>query len=142
MNKLDVALKLLQLLNERKTIDSKAVAQELNVSIRTAQRYLVELSILPCVASKLNDHTYSLNPEYPLNGALVSPAADKMSAKMPLPLQKVNLRKTVCLMCGEIRGAEKAAPLASGKEVSNVARIDKLTAIISKRLKGRRCSFP
>ena len=49
MNKLDTALRLLRLLNERRCIDSRAVADELNVSMRTAQRYLLELSGLPCV---------------------------------------------------------------------------------------------
>ncbi|HJV66319.1 MAG TPA: hypothetical protein VJ550_11340 [Geomonas sp.] len=142
MNKLDVALKLLQLLNERKTIDSKIVAQELGVSLRTAQRYLVELSILPCVAGKQNDHTYSLNPDYALNGALKTRTPDKQSIQPLVAHQKMNLRKTICLMCGEIRGSNRTIPLASGKEISNVARIDKLAAIISRRLKGRRCSFP
>jgi len=46
MNKLYTALSLIKLLNENKKIDSKKVSEELGVSIRTAQRYLLELSIL------------------------------------------------------------------------------------------------
>ncbi len=51
MNKLEVAIKLLRLLNERKSITSKMIADEFNVSVRTAQRYIRELSVLPFAIS-------------------------------------------------------------------------------------------
>jgi hypothetical protein len=148
MNKLDVALKLLQLLNERKTLDSKLVAQELNVSLRTAQRYLVELSILPCVISKHNDHTYCLNPEYELRGALktadiVTDRPDPGSAK---PFRKYTLSKTFCIFCGSERGrvdqVSKLTTMVGHHGASNVTRIDRLASLIAKRLKTGKCSFP
>jgi hypothetical protein len=147
MNKLDVALKLLQLLNERQTVDSKLVSEELHVSLRTAQRYLVELSILPCVISRHNDHTYCLNPEYELKGSLKSADAvnerpDPGAAK---PFRKYTLSKTACVLCGSERGRfDKLGginALAHGG-ASNVTKIDRLAALIAKRLKSGKCSFP
>lgn len=144
MNKLDVALKLLQLLNERKTIDSKLVAHELNVSLRTAQRYLVELSILPCVISKNNNHTYSLNPDYEMSGSLKqSGTPTGLGNPVAKAFRHQTLSKTVCLLCGSQRGrTEKITTLASHHAASNISKIDKLAALISKRQKGNKCSFP
>lgn len=51
MNKtamMDRALQLLRLLNERKALHSRIVAEEFDVNIRPAQRYLLCLSDLPC----------------------------------------------------------------------------------------------
>lgn len=144
MNKLDVALKLLQLLNERRTIDSRVVAHELGVSLRTAQRYLMELSILPCVSSKL--HTYSLNAEYQLNDALKGSKDSRNEIVEPRSFQKLDVAKTVCLICGNMRGNSDSITnmnfLLNDKNFTNVSKIDRLTALISKRLKQRRCSFP
>jgi predicted DNA-binding transcriptional regulator YafY len=44
MKQLSIAIGLIKLLNNHKKIDSNIVAKEFNVSIRTAQRYLTELS--------------------------------------------------------------------------------------------------
>jgi hypothetical protein len=148
MNKLDVALKLLQLLNERKAIDSKVVAQELNVSLRTAQRYLVELSILPCVISKHNNHTYCLNPEYELSGALKTAdmATDRSDPGAAKAFRRYTLSKTFCVFCGSERSRGDSLPkittVAGHQGSCNVTKIDKLTALISKRLKSGKCSFP
>ena len=60
MNKLYIALALLKMLSERNEINSKYVANELNISIRTAQRYLLELSILPFVTHNPERKSYSL----------------------------------------------------------------------------------
>ena len=63
MNKpamMDWALRLLRLLNERKVLNSRIVAEEFDVNIRTAQRYLLYLSDLPCVVVDEEQHTYSL----------------------------------------------------------------------------------
>lgn len=147
MNKLDVALRLLQLLNERKTIDSRIVAHELSVSLRTAQRYLMELSFLPCVSSKSQTHTYSLNTEYQLNDALKgSSPSDYNELVKPRSLQKLNIPNTVCLVCGNKRGNPDSIAsmniLLNEKNSTNISKIDRLTAIIAKRLKHRQCSFP
>ena len=67
MNKpamMDWALRLLRLLNERKVLTSRIVAEEFGVNIRTAQRYLLYLSALPCVIADEEKHTYSLTSEY------------------------------------------------------------------------------
>jgi predicted DNA-binding transcriptional regulator YafY len=71
MNKLGTALRLIRLLNERKALDSRIVATELNVSLRTAQRYLLELSSLPCVIAYEKEHIYALSPDYHLKDALL-----------------------------------------------------------------------
>jgi hypothetical protein len=150
MNKLEVALKLLQLLNERKTIDSKTVAHELNVSIRTAQRYLVELSILPCVTTKQEEHSYTLNADYRLNAALRNghaspalPAADKPAQQKQKPAQPESVGKTICLLCGG-RGmtSKGGATMVAPPHSNNLTRINRLAAIISKRLKSSKCPFP
>lgn len=146
MNKLDVALKLLQLLNERKTIDSKTVAHELDVSLRTAQRYLIELSILPCVATDSSRHSYYLNPDYKLNGALQSCQSDHSSTAKTVPAKRHYAGRMVCLACGCIRAdsdrLSEATPLSSHAKASNISKIDKLAFIISRRLKKGRCSYP
>jgi hypothetical protein len=102
MNKLHVALTLLKLLNEKKEIDSALVAGELNVSIRTAQRYLCELSSMPCVSHDEQSRKYSLVEEYPLKKALLG------CMDIPAPQLIVGstaggalqLRDIVCKQCG------------------------------------------
>ncbi len=74
MNKLYVALRLLQLLNERRFITSSIVADDLDVSLRTAQRYLLELSGFPFVVYSEQKNSYSLAPNYTLKKALMSGA--------------------------------------------------------------------
>jgi predicted DNA-binding transcriptional regulator YafY len=67
MNKpamMEYALHLLRLLNERKRITSRVVADEFDVDIRTAQRYLLHLSALPCVVVDEATHSYSLASDY------------------------------------------------------------------------------
>jgi hypothetical protein len=67
MNKpamMDWALRLLRLLNERKVLNSRIVAEEFDVNIRTAQRYLLYLSDLPCVVVDEEKHTYTLTSDY------------------------------------------------------------------------------
>lgn len=67
MNKpamMDWALRLLRLLNERRVLTSRIVAEEFGVNIRTAQRYLLYLSGLPCVITDEEKHTYSLTSDY------------------------------------------------------------------------------
>lgn len=61
---MDWALRLLRLLNERKELTSGVVAEEFGVSLRTAQRYLVYLSAMPCVVADERRHTYSLVSDY------------------------------------------------------------------------------
>src|SRR6478672_8082148 len=145
MNKLDVALRLLQLLNERKTIDSKLVANELSVSLRTAQRYLVELSILPCVISKHNNHTYCLNPDYQMSGILkpAETGPGPVDPSLTKAFRKYTLSKTFCVLCGNERGvAEDGAKLTTlsvRHQAANITKIDKLAAIISRRMKSGKC---
>lgn len=70
MNKpamMDCALRLLRLLNERKTLTSALVAEEFDVCVRTAQRYLLYLAALPCVSVDEEKHAYSLITDYVIN---------------------------------------------------------------------------
>src|SRR3990172_6368599 len=61
---MDWALRLLRLLNERRVLTSRIVADEFGVNIRTAQRYLLYLSDLPCVITDEEKHSYSLTSDY------------------------------------------------------------------------------
>ena len=101
MNKLDVALKLIKLLNERKCIDSNLVANELNVSLRTAQRYLCDLSSLPCVSGESN-HKYHLVPEYRLDSALLNnvPSVPQSELVKKYLEETLKMGEVVCKVCG------------------------------------------
>jgi len=101
MNKLHVALNLLKLLNERKYVNSAVVAGELNVSIRTAQRYLCDLSSLPCVSYDEQKHIFYLVPDYPLSKVLLN----CMKPALPTPGspemdETLLLHTVVCKRCG------------------------------------------
>ena len=75
MNKpamMDWALRLLRLLNERKVLTSRTVADSFEVNIRTAQRYLLYLSDLPCVVADEEKHTYSLTSDYVINEKILN----------------------------------------------------------------------
>lgn len=69
---MDWALRLLRLLNERKVLTSRIVAEEFGVNIRTAQRYLLYLSDLPCVVVDEEKHTYSLTSDYVLSDKILN----------------------------------------------------------------------
>jgi hypothetical protein len=148
MNKLDVALKLLRLLNERRMIDSKIVADEFNISLRTAQRYLLELSLLPCVIVDEKEHRYGLDPDYPLKDALLA-QPDRLPSYRPMHQDvrrdDVKLTHVFCLMCGNARNCfpDLAMTLESkGKNLNNRQKIDQIVSVIRKKLKGKRCICP
>ncbi|GAB4234289.1 MAG: hypothetical protein OHK0028_10390 [Deltaproteobacteria bacterium] len=69
---MDWALRLLRLLNEKKVLTSRIVAEEFNVNIRTAQRYLLYLSDLPCVVTDEEKHTYSLTSDYVITDKILN----------------------------------------------------------------------
>jgi hypothetical protein len=102
MNKLNVALNLLKLLNERKEIDSVLVAGELNVSIRTAQRYLCDLSSLPCVSHDEQNHKFCIVPDYPLKKALLACTEPATPPPLSDPAVRgmLQTRDNVCKSCG------------------------------------------
>lgn len=137
MNKLDVALKLLRLLNERKTLDSRTVANELNVSLRTAQRYLLDLSSLPCVITYEKEHTYSLATDYQIKDAL---------CKTEYPFQKphqdaIEIHKAICAVCGGGRNFLDLpfVPVNSSIPRSNRQKIEQLIFLVGRKLKeGKR----
>ena len=75
MNKpamMDWALRLLRLLNERKVLNSRIVAEEFDVNIRTAQRYLLYLASLPCVVVDEEKHTYTLTSDYVITDKILN----------------------------------------------------------------------
>jgi predicted DNA-binding transcriptional regulator YafY len=69
---MDWALRLLRLLNERKVLTSRIVAEEFDVNIRTAQRYLLYLSDLPCVVVDEEKHTYTLTSDYVITDKILN----------------------------------------------------------------------
>jgi hypothetical protein len=48
------------------------VAEEFNVNIRTAQRYLLYLSDLPCVVTDEEKHTYTLTSDYVITDKILN----------------------------------------------------------------------
>lgn len=112
MNKLDVALRLVQLLNERERLNSRLVAGELNVSMRTAQRYLLELSRLPCVIVDEEEHSFRLNPDYPLKTAITlgnSPEPAQQSASQAKSVRQPRNR-SYCAACVQKRRQLREIP--------------------------------
>lgn len=145
MNKLQVALKLLQLLNERQYIDSKIVANEFHVSIRTAQRYLVDLSFMPCVINLDNSSKYALNPDYKLKDIIVNAHHHSSEEiKQVNGTQMNDIKHSLCLLCGEARNYfnNKSIFASSKNIIKNRYEIDKLASMIKKSLASKKCSFP
>lgn len=140
MDKLNIALKLIQLLNERKSITSKIVAEELNVSIRTAQRYLAELSMLPCVMNLNNNHTYAINSEYKLSEA-ISNCGTIETNQDPIPEQSDirTITSGTCLFCANTRAGILNAHAFNNP--NNLALINRLVSIIEKKLKLKKCGY-
>jgi predicted DNA-binding transcriptional regulator YafY len=144
MNKLHVALKLLRLLNERKSINSKIVADEFNVSLRTAQRYLLELSSMPCVvvSEEGQDYHYGLSTDYKLKDPLLrANEFEHVLVKLSRSHQeKLRLNDTICLMCGKSRGKLVETPNMIGRD--NRQNINLLVSIVKKQLANGKCHFP
>ncbi len=85
MNKpamMDWALRLLRLLNERKVLNSRIVAEEFDVNIRTAQRYLLYLSDLPCVVVDEEKHTYTLTSDYVITDKILNTSPERPSSPL------------------------------------------------------------
>lgn len=144
MNKLDVAIKLLRLLNERKSINSKIVADELDVSLRTAQRYLLELSVMPCVINLHNSNTYTLDPNYKISEGLLNVTSSEHKDLQSHIRRIGNSNQVICLVCGQTRKISNKMPMScsiNNAFLSNSA-IDKLVAIIKKKLEGKKVGYP
>lgn len=149
MNKLDVALKLIKLLNERKRIDSRIVAEELDVSIRTAQRYLLDLSSLPCVVVDEKDHGYGLAADYKLREPLLKGHEERtkecLSGAKEAIEGELKVHEFVCVVCGHRQGAFVGVPLPSspGSRDANARQaLNRLASLMRNRLNGRKCGFP
>ncbi|HEY6838871.1 MAG TPA: HTH domain-containing protein [Geobacteraceae bacterium] len=148
MNKLDVALKLIKLLNERKRIDSRTVAEELGVSIRTAQRYLLDLSSLPCVVVDEEAHGYALASDYKLRDALLLGHEEKATTEFDAEEilgGELRVHEFVCVVCGHRQGAFLGVPLPSspgGRSPSARQALNRLAFFVRNRLKARKCGFP
>jgi hypothetical protein len=139
MNKLDVAISLIQLLNDRKQIDTKLIANELNVSMRTAQRYLLDLSKMPCVVFNEKTHSYSLDSKFNLKDVLV----DKNNGNGLNNIHNT-LNESLCLICLNERGAiaEMYPQCKINISYNDKFAIDELVSIIKMKLDCRACSLP
>ncbi len=147
MNKLDTALRLLRLLNERRCIDSRIVAGELDVSLRTAQRYLLELSTLPCVITDENNHTYSVNNDYSVKEAFLrSSGTDDLLREFQKGFKAaLTLKDLTCLKCGEAKRGylePLLLPMRTGVPRDNRQKLNMIVSLIRGRLKGGKCGFP
>lgn len=74
MNKLSVAVKLLHMLTTNKEINSKMVQNEFEISLRTAQRHLLELADLPFVQKNDERNSYSLIDGYKIKKGILENA--------------------------------------------------------------------
>ncbi len=143
MNKLEVALKLFHLLNERKKINSKIVADELNVSLRTAQRYLLELSILPCVCIHEDKRTYSLNDGYRLKGGLASNNSDgQILHKIDQVINEaLEICELFCLKCLELDRSQlqRIGMNVDGMCNDSIHKLRTLQAVVRRMVEENRC---
>jgi predicted DNA-binding transcriptional regulator YafY len=74
MNKLNVALGLFRMLSENREINARMVAEHFEVSKRTAQRYLEEISFLPFIHRDEERYTYSLTEKVTLSDSILKSA--------------------------------------------------------------------
>lgn len=147
MNKLDIALKLIRLLNERKALDSRIIATELNVSLRTAQRYLLELSSLPCVITYEKEHIYALNPDYHLKDALLydRTSGESLQTFQKDPHEPLRLNDAICMACDRSGRDSHGLPSFPARICSNRdnrQKVNLLVNLIRKRLKEERRGYP
>lgn len=140
MDKLNIALRLIQLLNERKSINSKYVAEEFNVSLRTAQRYLAELSMLPCVMNLNNNHTFAINPEYKLHDIISNGGKSESNQGQVASTGIITRLNTgTCLLCASTNKHVLNSHVISNS--NNLTMINRLASIIEKKLKLKKCSY-
>lgn len=67
MNKLYIAIELIKLLNENRRVTTKQVADLLDVSLRTAQRYMSEMTYIPGVCYNEEEHFWYLADKYAMS---------------------------------------------------------------------------
>jgi predicted DNA-binding transcriptional regulator YafY len=144
MNKLEVAIKLLQLVNERNTINSNVVAKELNVSLRTAQRYLRELSTLPCIVTQENNKDYVIYPDYKLKEALLNFSLCEIAfKKLGGDYSASSINEVLCLVCGKVRDKISNTLVKFDDSDAELAeKLEQLASSIRETLRARKCSFP
>jgi predicted DNA-binding transcriptional regulator YafY len=142
MNKLEVAIKLLQIINERKVINSRIIADELNVNIRTAQRYLRDLSALPCIGTKNKNRDYELYPDYKFKEAVLN------SSLCEIILNKLNknyklsaTNEVFCLVCGYARDEIlHSIFIFDDNDKNNKLKLKHLTSKIKAISEAQQCS--
>ena len=144
MNKLDVALRLLQILNERKFINSNVIAEEFDVSLRTAQRYIKELSILPCFVSSEDSNCYEIVPNYKIKEALLhSSVCDILRGKLKYTNTDCTGSEVLCLVCGAVKGKIcENIFVFDDADIDNKHKFDQIVMIIRDILREHRCSLP
>lgn len=132
MNKLEVAIKLLQIINERKIINSRIIADELNVTIRTAQRYLRDLSLLPCIGSKNNNSDYELYPDYKLKEAVLnSSLCELIHNKLNINYKSSTTNEVICMVCGHVNGKTiQSIFIFDDNDKDNKIKLKELTSTI------------
>ncbi len=142
MNKLEIAIKLLQLLNERKTITSRVIADEFKVSIRTAQRYLQELSALPCFVNQQRNSSYELYPDYKFKEALLNTSLCEILQKKIQSDRSVNTGEIACLVCGLSHDKYSHSLFVfDTSDIDNAYKMDQLLEHIRSKLKANKCGL-
>ncbi len=72
MDKLGVAIELIMMLNRYRELDTRKIRDEMGVSIRTAQRYMQQISMIPMVVYNETANTCSLTEDADLKAFLSS----------------------------------------------------------------------
>ena len=144
MNKLEVAVKLLQLVNERNTINSNIIAKELDVSLRTAQRYLRELSTLPCIVTQESNKDYVIYPDYKLKEALLNFSLCEIAfKKLGGDYNASTINEVLCLVCGKVRDKISNTLVKFDDNDTELAeKLEQLASTIRETINARKCSFP
>jgi hypothetical protein len=143
MNKLEVAIKLLQMLNERKSVTTRVIADELHVSVRTAQRYIRELSVLPCFVNQPRDNSYELYPDYKLKEALLNTSlCEILHKKMQVDNRPVSPAEIACLVCepGHDR-YDHSFFVFDVRDIDNTSKLEELIRNIRERLNNKKCGL-
>jgi hypothetical protein len=115
----------------------------LDVSVRTAQRYLRELSALPCVITHDDNNNYEICPDYKLKEALLNSSFCEIVLRK---LNKSNNASTIdevyCVVCSKTRDELSHSLLVfKDKDLDDSYQFEQLNAAVKDMLRLKKDSF-
>jgi predicted transcriptional regulator len=133
MNKLEVAIKLLRLVNKRKTINSRIIAEEFSVSLRTAQRYLRELSNMLFIERIDNEGNFEIYSDLKIKEAVLNPkVCDLLLKDLDQPAGELKASGlAICNICGySAKGATHDLLTFGSNDADNETKLIRLLTTI------------